>query len=291
VWSGDGEDPANPFVASPLDELRRRDENARKLEEFDRWLYVALTRAKSTLTLSWSKIHRHSWASRSDWFMREPGVHRGPFYNFEIREGETDERTNQAAKRESPKPRKAWREDEGDHLERLSVTELIGAKSHELLPREDLLKRWQAQNQGTRIHRSLEALKYGMISGESDSADQATAFVLQMTNPPMRELIHQGEAEWGFQVRTPTRVVEGQIDLWSKHDGTLYVVDYKSGSAAFKQSAFDQLSLYAWALRKFGHKEPAKMLVIYPLTGKFEMRDFTEDLFDSWELKFSGAEA
>ncbi len=288
VWSADAEDPKSPYISSPLDDLKRRDENARKLEEFDRWLYVALTRAKSTLTLSWSKIARHSWASRSEWFRRDLGIHQSPNYICELVDGETAEASYAGSAREARDVRKPWRARDGEHVERQSVTELVTAKPSDFISREDLLKRWQAQNQGTRIHRALEALKYGSIRADED---KSVTFVLEMTDPPMRELIHKGEAEWGFQVRTPSRVVEGQIDLWSKHDGTLYVIDYKSGSQAFKEAAFSQLQLYAWALRKFGHTEPAKLVVIYPLAGKFETRDFTEELFASWELKFSGTEA
>jgi hypothetical protein len=29
--------------------------------------------------------------------------------------------------------------------------------------------------------------------------------------------------------------------------------------------------------------------VIYPLSGKVEVQDFTEELFAAWELEFSGA--
>lgn len=285
VWADDAEDAKSPFIASPLDELKRREDGDRKLEEFDRWLYVALTRAKSTLTLSWSKIARKSWAWEHDHFLLEPGTHSQDFFSFEISDQPGEPQNYSAKTRDDSKIRKPWRARDGEHVERLSVTDLVKVKATEIVPREDLLKRWQAQNQGTRIHRTLEALKYGLQPEEND---KATNYVLSIDKPPMRELIAAGEAEWGFQVRTPTQVVEGQIDLWAKHNGVLYVVDYKSGSQKFEESAFKQLSLYAWALRKFGHKEPIQRVVIYPLTEKIKIQEFTEELFDSWELEFSG---
>ena len=105
----------------------------------------------------------------------------------------------------------------------------------------------------------------------------------------MRELMANGEAEWGFQVRTPNGVVEGQIDLWGIAQNRLFVVDYKSGSEAYKETAFQQLSLYAWALRKFGFEQEIELVVIYPLKQNVESRPFQEALFADWELKFSAA--
>ena len=85
--------------------------------------------------------------------------------------------------------------------------------------------------------------------------------------------------------------MEGQIDLWVEDGGRIYVVDYKSGSPAQQDAAFMQLSLYAWALRRFGYKESMEMIVIYPLHKKTLRRPCTEELFLHWEREFSGAEA
>jgi ATP-dependent helicase/nuclease subunit A len=170
--------------------------------------------------------------------------------------------------------------------ERLSVTELIEGDERQM-DAADLLRRSEAQSAGTRIHRALEALKYG--AGESGGEDDpAVRYVMELETPRVRDWIREGHPEWGFQVKTSSRVIEGQIDLWAKHDGTLYVVDYKSGSMKQKEAAFRQLGLYAWALRKFGHKEPAKLVVVYPLARKTEIRDFSESSFLSWEAEFGG---
>lgn len=287
-WTDQVEEAATPFIASPLDELKRREETARKLEEFDRWLYVALTRAKSTLTLSWSKIARHSWASRSEWFLREAGEHATESYTVEILEGATEETTYIGPGRATQAVRSVWKPSTGDFVQQLSVTDMINLKVTDRMPREAMLKRWEAQSQGTRVHRTLEALKWRT---GAHSTDKATQFVLSIADPPMKEIIQDGEVEWGFQVKTPLRIVPGQIDLWGKHKGILYVVDYKSGSEGYKDSAFEQLGIYAWALRKFGHQEPIKMVVIYPLAQKFESRDFDEVLFSSWELEFGVTKA
>jgi len=279
----------NEFVASPLDFVKVREQRERELAEFDRWLYVALTRAKSTLTLSWSEIGRDSWAARSPMFSQEPGVYSKTCYTYEIINEDfagSDFAQVLAAKKEVRKP---WRPITTEIKERKAVTDLVGKGMKAAGRSDDFLRRWQAQTLGTRIHRALEALKYGeTIEGESEEAVQ---FVLSLQKPPMGKLIAEGEVEWGFQVQTPTRVVEGQIDLWAKLDGKLYIIDYKSGSPAGQEAAFEQLGLYAWALRKFGHSEPVELVVIYPLSQKVETRAFDENLFSAWENEFSAAKA
>jgi ATP-dependent helicase/nuclease subunit A len=178
--------------------------------------------------------------------------------------------------------------------ERHSVTELVEKEIRVLPSSEDLLHGWQARTTGTRIHRALEALKYRSADEIAKLAaeDEAVRYVVELRDPPLREWIRDGETEWGFQVRTVGEgVVEGQIDLWAKHDGKLFVVDYKSGSPAYKESAFRQLSLYAWALRRFGHKEPAELVVVYPRLRQVERRAFSEDLFLHWERVLGVPEA
>ncbi|HMN69493.1 MAG TPA: UvrD-helicase domain-containing protein, partial [Bdellovibrionales bacterium] len=72
------------FVPSPLENVRVRDQRARELAEFDRWLYVAVTRAKSTLFLSWSEVGRESWAARGRWFALPAQRHSREHYCFDI---------------------------------------------------------------------------------------------------------------------------------------------------------------------------------------------------------------
>jgi ATP-dependent helicase/nuclease subunit A len=282
-----GEKPA--FAASPLDNAKVRDRSEREQREFNRLLYVAVTRAQSTLTLSWSETARDSWAARSPLFSQEPGVYEKPCYIYEVVKADQPavDYVSPSAARGETRPR--WVAAGVRHEEHKAVTDLIGGKPYVGQGQGDYMKRWQAQTLGTRVHRALEALKYGHMPAAG--SEEAVDYVLGLKDPPMETLIREGEAEWGFQVGTAKQTVEGQIDLWGKADGRIYVVDYKSGSPRGQAKAFEQLGLYAWALRKFGYKEPIVMTVIYPLTRKTESRDFTEELFRGWELKFGGAQA
>jgi ATP-dependent helicase/nuclease subunit A len=138
------------------------------------------------------------------------------------------------------------------------------------------------------IHRVLETLRYGEqnINSSDAALKSAVDFVRGLKTPPMAEILKSGEAEWGFQVQSPGGLIEGQIDLWGEVDGTLWVVDYKSGSDKFKDKAFEQLSLYAWALSQFGHKSKIKLAVIYPVSQKLEVREFSKSSALHWEQKF-----
>jgi ATP-dependent helicase/nuclease subunit A len=292
VWS----ETDGAFVASPLDLMRARHQARRELEEFDRWLYVALTRAKKSLTLTWAGRDSESWAGRSAWFLREAGRIETADYAYEIVEQWPDPHPYQAARPGEERVRAPWRSSVAAEAgERRSVTDLIDRRvdTAAVAARSgdgDLLRRWRAQTTGTRIHQALEALKYGHSPGE-EAADMRApvAYVVNLEEPPMRELIKRGHSEWGFQVSTPRGVIEGQIDLWARHDGRLYVIDYKSGSPSRKEEAFTQLEIYAWALRRFGHAEPAELVVIYPLAEKVERRPFKDESFRRWEAEFSGA--
>ena len=284
------------FVASPLDFEAQRKRRQKEFEEFDRWLYVAVTRAKKTLTLSWSKVMRDSWAERSSWFQKSPGTHATPNYNFRVVEKMAEPSVYRAGGERDGPVRPLWASPPTHHgKEHRSVSDLIATNVEGANHRPDVLTRWQAQTVGTRIHRALQALKYrrteDLDPGDEASGPEAEAvrFVLNLADPPLRQWIAEGHPEWGFQVKTPFGVVEGQIDLWAKQGGKLFVVDYKSGSAKPEQreTAFRQLGLYAWALRKFGHVEPAELIVIYPMQKKVARRSFTDEQFNEWESNFA----
>lgn len=276
------DDETGEFMAGPLDYVSVRRQQVREREEFDRWLYVALTRAKESLTLLWNSPDRESWAARSEWFARAAGEYESEGYRFRLCEGYSEPRSYARASSTRSAVRPVWRETATHLKEKHSVTELLATETASA-PMEDLLQRWEAQCRGTRIHKIMEALKYrGQWAGE---VDPSATYVISLKDPPMSELIRNGFPEWGFQVMTKQGIVEGQIDLWAKHGGHLYIVDYKSGSMAFQESAFKQLELYAWALRRFGHQEPIVLLVLYPLQKKFERREFSDDAFSRWETE------
>lgn len=277
------------FVSSPLDQVHVEETRERESQEYDRWLYVALTRAKETLTLVWSDVDPGSWADRSPWFQRGLGE--------EIVQGCSVEVVNQmpapqayfSSGAEAYSIRGPFISQWDEGVARQSVTDLIDqdeeANPENRMGTGILMRRWKAQSLGNRIHAALEAIKYGGLVESDDDTAKSVRFVLELADPPLKDWIENGHVEWGFQVLSQKGLIEGQIDLWVKSDGKLYIVDYKSGSIKHLEQAFRQLSVYAWALRKFGHYEPAELLVIYPQTGKVERRQVSVELLNSIELE------
>jgi len=271
---------------SVLDVLSAQQKRVKEDEEFNRSLYVAATRAKSSLTFLVSKIERGSWASRSPWFGLASGVHEYSDYCFRVRDewAVTSQGKGLAAPRVDV--RSKWLEASALEPAKQSVTGLLGKKKN--AQSSGALVRFEARNKGQRIHRLLESLKYG--GSIEASGDKAVDFVVNLQDPPMQLLIEQGEVEWGFQIQTPLGVIEGQIDVWGKINGEIFVVDYKSGSPKGSDDAFKQLASYGWALRKFGHTEKMQLVVIYPLQQVVERREFTGELFLGRERELGLAE-
>ncbi len=279
-------------VAGRKELLSRREQ---EVEELKRLLYVALTRAKSSVFLSWTgEPKKDSWASLWNWPTDLVGTRQRPRFSYEVVTGpwkpEVQKRVMEEKMGVRPKiidlsagPEKA--------LLRRSVSSVLrdqegqkgeGNASSPLR----LQDRLQRAHQGILLHRLFELMNTSPQPGLQsliedwfgDSAREvrkAVDFVLQLDQPPMRELIQEGHVEWGFHWRRATDILEGQIDLWGEIEGQCWVVDYKSGSPEFVEKAFAQLSIYAQALRAQGVSSPIQMAVIFPLHQKVSLRIFS----------------
>ena len=166
-------------------------------------------------------------------------------------------------------------------------------KSSEVWDPQQLWRRVQKTEQGVVLHRVFEALRYHGIDGvrklveksfesdesKSDSIMQALNFVVQLQEPPMVELLKNGFAEWGFNVRRAEtmgglRNLRGQIDLWGYVDDAIWIVDYKTGNI-YPEKAFLQLELYAEALiaaEKIKPNSPIFLSVIQPFSQTVQVR-------------------
>lgn len=270
-------------TASVLDMVWLEQQRLKEDQESLRALYVAVTRARSSLTLSWSQREAHSWALRSSWFTWESGEHLRDHFCVRVCEEMQKPQNFIPSEKTTGQVRTPWQSETVKTVDQFSVTSLVNKVAKR--PSVSVTARMYGQ----KIHRRLEGLKYR--AGTVATQDPVENFVLNLNDPPMQKLITEGYVEWGFQVQTPKGVIEGQIDAWGKVDSQIYVIDYKSGSTDYIDKAFDQLSLYAWALRRFGHKEDVAMVVIYPLSQKVEKKVFTQDLFLRWENEFGVTQA
>jgi hypothetical protein len=180
----------------------------------------------------------------------------------------------------------------------MSVTKLLetSAPTHQAIgaaDKEVITSQMQKQIEspvfGLKLHTFLERLRHHPDLSLKNYSDRwfrdhkndflrAVEYVLGLDQPPMHDLLQVGEVEWGFQLATNFGVLEGQIDLWGTVDGAggpvTWVIDYKSGSSRYREKAFAQLELYAYALTQFGVEAPIRLAVIYAMDKQTEIRDF-----------------
>ncbi len=278
----------------------------REREEYWRVLYVAMTRAEESVTLHYQESPPSgSWAGDWKWSLAE-GVHSVKSqtlpalggYSFGVAASESELASLSMEPQNVGAVRPLWIEAatfaEAAVERRVSVTRLLEEKvspagaivesSRPPSNSRDLLRQVELPVLGQKLHMILERMKssknldmkkYGekWFGARAPEFQRAIDFVLNLKQPPIRELIAAGEVEWGFQLRTARGVMEGQIDLWGVDSNDVtWVIDYKSGSSRFSDKAFAQLSLYAHALREYGVSGEIRLAVVYAIEEKCEIR-------------------
>ena len=100
------------------------------------------------------------------------------------------------------------------------------------------------------------------------------SYVAETKEIPLLQIIKNGHVEWGFSFNENQLWIQGQIDLWGEVDGQVWLVDYKTGSSAFANSAFEQLKAYAWALFRMKfitQNQKIHLAVVYPFERKIKL--------------------
>lgn len=309
VWSvtipwGDEE----KWIYSPLAKRLAREQRERELKEHDRLLYVALTRAQESVFISWSgRAKAESWAARWRWPVTECGQFQSTHYTTQVRQGRVDEVPPYRALHTQSVIRDSWEQ----VSERAAEPASLSLSVVDLLEGERVPTRRRASEDtvvhdvaraifGTQVHRLLELRQFDAQGswrqlarewfGERNAeVIQAVEWVEALSEPPMATLLTKAQAEWGFQVRTNAGILEGQIDLWGEENGRIWLLDYKSGDPAYVEKAFAQLEIYAYALRRFGHRLPIELVVIYPFERQVHRREMgrLQDLLERFpQLNF-----
>ena len=273
-------------VSSPLDRRRILELRRRELAEQDRWLYVALTRAKRTLALCWSdeQMENESWAVRGRLAAAQRFSTSGK-YRVEILRPPFPLEFEKAPEAASGGIRPAWKtsgESTFPKNERQTVSNMAKGAAKES-SMHALLARQEGAASGIALHRAFQTLKVRpdlewAVKAHPEAKD-ALEYVWKLEEPCLRDVIINGFAEWGFKIKTDAGIVQGRIDLWGKdRSGRLWIVDYKSGRirGSDNESHWEQLKLYAWALRQFGHAMPMEMALVHPLEKTVLVRRFAE---------------
>lgn len=278
----------------------------REKKELDRQLYVAFTRAEKGVTLIFSeKVDKNSWAARLPLNLTE-GTHQEKDFSYRVRRELLQPRVDVESQQAQTtwKPRFDASTSESSHSWRIrSVTEILEGAEAKAAASEAIAKREMADIEkaltGVAVHRLFENLKYQWLRDPKfdwktllkylpEKNQKALTYLMEDQNGLWKDIIQNGEVEFGFSALLGKSLVQGQIDLWGRdRQGQVWIVDYKTGSPHHSDKAFKQLEIYAWALAKMKKLDPLEKIqlsVIYPFSektlvksGQLRVHD-TEDL-------------
>lgn len=287
------------FGLQLVEEKREREE-----QELDRQLYVALTRAKQTVTLiSSEKPASASWAARLK-IANSEGPQSTDNYTYTVRTHIDPVAVKQEDEWSEQTPQEKWQPENKKAalkpMKTMSVTEILDRQTQEKLPQNIRNKMSIASVQkaiaGVDIHRVFESIKYhalkdpkftpeSLLPDLNQKEQTALQYLIRDQKGLWLDLIRDGHVEWGFAVlhdQDETKsLIQGQIDLWGiDSQGQAWIVDYKTGSPEALEKALEQLKIYTWALAKMKKLQPTqsvKLAVIYPLAGLTEVRSCRVD--------------
>ncbi len=281
----------------------RRDFNVKESEEHERLLYVAMTRAKKGLVLvaeDKNRILTSSWKNKSIW--PDLGSHDHENYRLVSTATEATElpvHRNQTEAATTIKEKLKFRAHTSANQ---SVTESltpIKPLKNDQVNFENKIRDILKAKKGTDMHRLFESLQ--VYAQQPDRLAQfqknlsveekkATLYLLELKTVPLKDLIHVGNAEWGFGIKTKSGVLQGQIDLWGTSQDEIYILDYKTGSTGFADKAFQQLTFYGYCLYRMkliDKNKKLNLVVTYPLEEKTLVKNFSS--FASFDAELPAA--
>jgi ATP-dependent helicase/nuclease subunit A len=288
---------------SPAEALWLRTFQEQEKREHARVLYVALTRARSSIFLSWTEpVYEHSWAWDLKLDLTE-GLHQHDSYCYRVLRHLDKVKVQMAAPPPVGVARPRWSDLQSHqssdlkNLKSISVSEIIENRkitetettafsSWESSP---ISKRMAVASRGTAVHRLMEILKYQSgpqipkliqqwFPEEFTEVTRAVEWLGQVKEISFFALIKNGFVEWSFAFVEKDQLIEGQIDLWGRvpSTGDVWVIDYKTGSPEKREKAFEQMEIYARAISRSGATvtgEKIWLAAVYPFAEKIYIRE------------------
>jgi ATP-dependent helicase/nuclease subunit A len=267
----------NKLLASPVAQAVTEKMRKREAEESWRVFYVALTRAQESLWLSATEDARKNTWIKTLPINLEEGDHsiEGAFYRVQklVMAPEVGEILSTQNTESKIQPL-SFSEEITNATKKSSVTSSLSMKP--VNQKQNLVGKAMALEKaqfGTMAHKVFEslAIRKGQKFTTDDNLQSALDFIYEIQDPPMQDILKTGLAEWGFSVRIDEKILQGSIDLWAELPDAVYILDYKTGSSAYSDSAFEQMTSYSNALKKMGACSPNKphiLVAIYPFESK-----------------------
>ena len=241
-----------------------------ELAESDRLLYVAMTRAKESLFLSTGGATRDttSWYKKIKLNLVE-GEHKRPEFTYTVSFGpwnDVEFESKQTVQTQIYNP--LYDLNLLSKKESTKVTAQIEKPKHQ----KSILALLEKANYGRLAHQVFEALKYNKQIPLDEGMQRAVKYIQSLEDIPMNEILNNGFAEWGFVTESDGKSLSGQIDLWGKVAGELWVIDYKTGTSFNSDLAFEQLTKYADALQTQERATKVNLVALYPFEEKYILK-------------------
>ena len=275
-------DDDGKWMYSPASEVVRNQMRLQETEESLRVLYVAMTRAKKSLFLSLKKkVKKNSWWAQ--WPLpQEVGLHQLGKFELLIQEQLLQPQALQNFASKADHKLQPIKIDLPEIPVRKSVTAVLDSqKSEKSGPRVKVstqqVEALKKAQMGTFLHRLFESLAHDADLDQIDPQWKSSVdFLIHLQDPPMKQILKLGNAEWGFAVQMDDYVLQGAIDLWAELPDAVYILDYKTGRTEYVDSAMEQMKIYSGALKKMRAVSPHKvhkLVALYPLEQKVMIQE------------------
>ena len=256
--------------------------------ELERVLYVAMTRAIESISLvadTSKRANKNTWLSQVAW--PSAGEHQADNYKTLSVEYSGLAEAVQYKSDLASEVRPLFSDLNADTGEQSqSITDLITSQGASDKPNYELqLINLKKAQYGSDLHRIFESLKYLDIDEVKKRVTKAEVeaidYLYSVKEIDINELLAKGHNEWGFGLKTKTKFIQGQIDLWAELDNEIHVLDYKTGSSQYADKAFEQLGFYTKALLEMKQVSKNKKIVhtvIYPVEKTIVTRSYKDQV-------------
>ncbi len=261
-------------------------EKTQMLTENKRLFYVAMTRAKKTLSLIGSKkiskvSTAPSWLSLTLDFLTKTKQEKEFF--SELKPFKTSDKTTVVEKNH-----------EGFFL-REGFSEFLDKKKRGATKKnEDEIKNYEgdvsrflklsfAISEGVFFHEMMERVQNlkeaereikNSFKDNEEKHLEAVGYLFKQKKIPFSQILLTGKREWGFDYNGEFKI-SGKIDLWSKINDEVWIIDYKTGSSKGLEKGFSQLETYkdmlAQYLKGFNNLK-YNLVLIFPYEKKMFLK-------------------
>ena len=268
-----------------------------RLQEQDRLLYVAMTRAKETVTLFLPKTSQtHANLGSFDFFQEKlglqdkkslpkPGKYKEEKYTFEVQEFSGSSSVLKKSSKQKYALKKPIIHVEAPDFVRKNSSDFLAAFKQEedfTLPKSLAYRMFLARRRGSYLHEILQLASQLPLDDvekkisfspfpdkEKQDFSQALEWLVNLKDPDMSQFLKQGFPEWSFTLKKSKALLEGQIDLWARKQDKIYVFDYKSADSDFLATR-RQLSFYSYVLDEIYKPQEIIMYSLYPFKKTFK---------------------